>query len=49
VKGASATIVDPGGPASPIFRVIHARDPEAGMQVYLVNAISGEDVEDEEP
>jgi 3',5'-cyclic-AMP phosphodiesterase len=42
VKGASASIVDLGGPASPMFDVIHAREPEAGMQAYLVNAVSGE-------
>jgi len=42
VKGASATIADLGGPASPMFDVIHEREPEAGMQAYLVNAISDE-------
>jgi 3',5'-cyclic AMP phosphodiesterase CpdA len=44
VKGAGATVVDLGGPGSPMFHVIQARDPEAGTQVYLVDAVSGEDV-----
>jgi 3',5'-cyclic AMP phosphodiesterase CpdA len=48
VKGASATIVDLGGPFSPTFHVLHARDPQAGTQVYLVDAMSGTDVEHEE-
>ena len=44
VKGAGATVVDLGGPGSPMFHVLQARDPEAGAQVYLVDAVSGEDV-----
>lgn len=44
VKGASATVVDLGGPFSPTFHLLHARDPEAGQQVYLVDAMSGHDV-----
>jgi Icc protein len=40
VHGASATVVDLGGPFSPSFHVIHARDPDVGQQVYLVDAIS---------
>lgn len=47
VKGAGATVVDLGGPFSPMFHVIHARDPEAGQQVYLVDAMSREDVDHE--
>lgn len=47
VKGAGATVVELGGPYSPMFHTIHARDPEAGEQVYLVDAMSGEDVEGE--
>ena len=35
VLGAGATIVDLGGPSSPVSYVLHARDPEAGSQVYL--------------
>jgi hypothetical protein len=42
VKGASATVVDLGGPFSPTFHVVHARDPQAGTQVYLVDAMSGD-------
>lgn len=37
VKGASASVIDLGGPFSPAFHVIHARDPEAGEQVYLAD------------
>lgn len=37
VKGASATVVDLGGPFSPVFHVLHARDPEAGQEVYLLD------------
>ena len=49
VQGASATVVDLGGPFSPSFHVIHARDPKVSRQVYLVDAISwaGVDAEDE--
>lgn len=50
VKGASATVIDLGGPFSPAFHVIHARDPEAGEQVYLVDPSSSwEPVEAEDP
>ncbi|WP_221623239.1 metallophosphoesterase [Micromonospora globispora] len=49
VLGAGATVVDLGGPTSPLFHVLHARDPRAGEQVYLVDAVSGEDVVGEEP
>ncbi|MFG1869299.1 metallophosphoesterase family protein [Micromonospora arborensis] len=49
VLGAGATVVDFGGPTSPLFHVLHARDPRAGEQVYLVDAVSGEDVVGEEP
>jgi len=45
VTGAGATVVDLGGPFSPVFHVLHARDPRAGEQVYLVDALSGMDVE----
>jgi 3',5'-cyclic-AMP phosphodiesterase len=48
-KGAGATVVDLGGPASPMFHVLQARDPEAGAQVYLVDAVSGEDADRETP
>jgi 3',5'-cyclic-AMP phosphodiesterase len=34
VKGAGASVVDLGGPFSPTFHVLHARDPEAGAEVY---------------
>jgi Icc protein len=48
VKGASATVVDLGGPFSPAFHVLHARDPEAGQQAYLVDALSWAPVAAEE-
>ncbi|MFG2052460.1 metallophosphoesterase family protein [Micromonospora sp. NPDC048930] len=44
VTGAGATVVDLGGPGSPMFHTLHARDPRAGRQVYLVDAVSGVDV-----
>ncbi|MCL2583917.1 MAG: metallophosphoesterase [Streptosporangiales bacterium] len=37
VKGAGATVVDLGGPFSPSFHVLHARDPQAGQEVYVVD------------
>jgi hypothetical protein len=48
VKGAGASVVDLGGPASPMFHTLYARDPEAGEQVYLVEVGFGAvvDVED---
>jgi 3',5'-cyclic-AMP phosphodiesterase len=48
VKGASATVVDLGGPFSPAFHVLHARDPEVGQQAYLVDARSWAPVGSEE-
>lgn len=47
VRGAAATVVDLGGPYSPMFHVLHARDPRAGQTVYLVDANSGEVVDTE--
>jgi Icc protein len=44
VLGAGATVVDLGGPFSPMFHTVQARDPAAGTQVYLVDALSGADV-----
>ncbi|MEU8079225.1 metallophosphoesterase [Catellatospora citrea] len=49
VLGAGATVVDLGGPASPLFHLLQARDPRAGEQVYLVDALSGDDVVEERP
>lgn len=48
VLGAGATVVDLGGPFSPVFHTLHARDPRAGEQVYLVDTGSGQDVTSEE-
>jgi len=49
VKGASATVVDLGGPFSPAFHLLHARDPAAGQQAYLVDAMSWQPVQAEQP
>lgn len=34
VRGASATLVDLGGPHSPVLHTLHARDPEQGRAAY---------------
>jgi 3',5'-cyclic AMP phosphodiesterase CpdA len=47
VKGAGASVVELGGPFSPAFHVLHARDPEAGQQVYLIDPATGQSVDDE--
>lgn len=49
VRGAAATVVDLGGPSSPLFHIVHARDPRAGEQVYLASGRTWQylDVEDE--
>jgi 3',5'-cyclic AMP phosphodiesterase CpdA len=51
VRGAAATVVDLGGPSSPLFQVLHARDPRAGEQVYLASASTWQylDAEDDDP
>lgn len=38
VRGASASLVDLGGPHSPVFHTLHARDPRAGQTAYEVDA-----------
>lgn len=40
VSGASATVVDLSGPFSPSFHLLHARDPRAGEEAYVVDAIT---------
>jgi 3',5'-cyclic-AMP phosphodiesterase len=40
VKGAGATVVDLGGPFSPLCHIIQARDPAAGEQVYEVDPVA---------
>jgi 3',5'-cyclic-AMP phosphodiesterase len=40
VIGASATVVDLGGPFSPSFHLLHARDPRVGEEAYAVDAIT---------
>lgn len=44
VLGAAATVVDLSQPAEPTFQVLHARDPRAGEEVYVYDAVTGEDV-----
>ncbi|MCO8275924.1 metallophosphoesterase [Actinoplanes sp. TRM 88003] len=38
VRGASATLVDLGGPQSPRLHVLHARDPQAGQVAHEIDA-----------
>jgi 3',5'-cyclic-AMP phosphodiesterase len=38
VRGASASLVDLGGPHSPVLHTLHARDPEAGRIAYETGA-----------
>jgi 3',5'-cyclic AMP phosphodiesterase CpdA len=40
VLGAGATVVDLGGPFSPMFHTVQARDPRANTEVYVVNPLS---------
>jgi 3',5'-cyclic-AMP phosphodiesterase len=49
VKGAGATVVELGGPFSPAIHVLHARDPEAGQQVYVADPVTWRSVEEDEP
>lgn len=49
VRGAGASVVDLDGPGAPLCHTVHARDPRAGEQVYLVDSASGADVPAEEP
>jgi 3',5'-cyclic-AMP phosphodiesterase len=48
VTGAGASVVDLGGEFSPMFHTLTARDPEAGRQAYLVDAVTWADVKSEE-
>jgi 3',5'-cyclic-AMP phosphodiesterase len=47
VHGASATVVDLGGPFSPSFHLVHARDPRLGEEVYVVDPITWRPVAEE--
>jgi 3',5'-cyclic-AMP phosphodiesterase len=47
VKGAGASVIDLGGPFSPMFHTLQARDPAAGTLVYLVDPRTGQEIEDE--
>jgi 3',5'-cyclic AMP phosphodiesterase CpdA len=38
VQGASASLIDLGGPHSPVFHTLHARDPLAGRTAYEIDA-----------
>ena len=37
VKGASASLIDLGGPNSPVFHTLHARDPHVGQTAYEID------------
>lgn len=47
VSGASATLLDLDAPAGPLFTLLHARDPQPGRQIYLVETITGTDASEE--
>ncbi|GAB2643895.1 metallophosphoesterase family protein [Kribbella swartbergensis] len=49
VLGAGATVVDLGGPFSPMFHTIHSRDRQAGTEVYVYNPLTGEDTPEVSP
>ncbi|WP_229795814.1 hypothetical protein, partial [Actinoplanes campanulatus] len=38
VKGAAASLIDLGGPHSPVFHTLHARGPHAGQTAYEIDA-----------
>jgi Icc protein len=48
VYGAGATVIDLGGPFSPSFHVVHARDPQAGKEVYVVDPVTGQATTEEQ-
>jgi 3',5'-cyclic AMP phosphodiesterase CpdA len=48
VSGAGATVIDLGGPFSPSFHVVHARDPQAGEEVYAVDPVTWKPVTEEQ-
>ena len=42
VHGAGATIIDLGGPFSPSCHLLHARDEQAGQQMYVADPVTWE-------
>jgi Icc protein len=40
VHGASATVVELGGPFAPSFHLVHARDHQVGQEVYVVDPVT---------
>jgi 3',5'-cyclic AMP phosphodiesterase CpdA len=48
VLGAGASIVDLGGPYSPVFHVLEARDPQVGQQVFLFDPVTRTRVDQEQ-
>jgi len=48
VRGGAATVVDLAGAHAPMFHVVHARDPQAGQQVYLADSLTQQDVDIEQ-
>ena len=45
--GAGPSLVDLEVPGAPLCHTVHARDPRAGEQVYLVDLASAADILDE--
>ncbi|WP_134739143.1 metallophosphoesterase [Nocardioides sp. 503] len=43
VRGAGATVVELGGPFSPSFHVLHARDPRVGEEAYVADPVTWAD------
>ena len=47
VLGGGSTVFELGTDTGPVFRLVHARDPRAGQQVYLYDLATGADVSTE--
>ena len=47
VYGAAATVVELGGPFSPSFHLLQARDPRVGEEVYVVDPVTWRPVAEE--
>ncbi|MFC7480487.1 metallophosphoesterase family protein [Luedemannella flava] len=46
VKGAGASVVELGGPSSPLCYTLQARDPEAGALILEIDTVTGDRVTD---
>jgi 3',5'-cyclic-AMP phosphodiesterase len=47
VHGASASVVELGGPFSPSFHVLHSRDPQMGQEVYVADPTTWQVIREE--